>query len=263
MRAIFVVGTGRSGTHFTTRLLNGFKNINDPQKGREHPRILKDVAQAAIHHKLPSSTTENYYREHISKDGPIFLDQHHPNLFFTQHWSKKFEGITFIYPNRPTHQVVASMLRHQGVMEWYKYATNWKHRLRYSKGCGRPFLTPPPFPNLFLGIENSAEIRDLPIHLLCARRVIAHRLAYIRAGKDINSDMRSINYENLVGDPEKEFSRVFSNDEIEALGSFERREIPERGSLSKFREILNDKEVFEISEMERTLLHKYGGDFMR
>ena len=40
MKAIFVVGTGRSGTHFTARLLNGFENVYDPLNGKEKSKIL-------------------------------------------------------------------------------------------------------------------------------------------------------------------------------------------------------------------------------
>lgn len=48
MDAVFIVGTGRSGTHFTCRSILGFSNAFDPHNGRECLETLRSVAQAAI-----------------------------------------------------------------------------------------------------------------------------------------------------------------------------------------------------------------------
>lgn len=236
MNAIFVVGTGRSGTHFTVRLLNGFAHAHDPLSGEENPRILWDIATAAIHNRLPSRVTTDYYRDCLNHHDGVFLDQHHPNLFFARYWAEMFDGIVLLYPRRPVHQVVASMLRHTGVMSWYSYAQNWRQR----------WLNRVPYPNRFLGISCASDISTLPTHLLCAHRVIAHQKAFESAVTQGGADLRSIDYEALVDDPLSEFSRVFDESELQKLGNFTLCERPNRQSLTKYRDVLNDRQVAEI-----------------
>lgn len=240
MKAVFVVGTGRSGTHFTARLLNGFVDAYDPLSGEEDPAILKDVARSAIHHRLPSPATAQYYQEHLEETPGIFLDQHHPNLFFVRHWAALFDGIVFLYPRRPTFQIVASMLRHEGVMRWYDYARRWQNRT----------IRRLPYPNQFLGLGRFRDINALPAHLLCTYRVIAHRRAYERFVGELDGALRSVNYEALVYHPFDEFNRVFTADEIGKLGTFNLAEQPKAGSLSKYRDVLSDQQVDEIDALE-------------
>lgn len=243
MRAIFIVGTGRSGTHFTTRLLNGFEHTNDPMKGKEDPNLLMDIANAAIHHRLPSRNSERVYRHRIMHEDGVFLDQHHPNLFFVNHWSTLFEGVVFLYPQRPIYQTVASMLRHRGVMSWYRYAKGWRQRT----------INRIPYPNRFLGLEQFSDVQSLPPHLLCAHRVIAHQKAYEGSVAMMNGALRSIDYVSLVNNPLEEFSRVFSAKEITRLGKFSLVEQPSPQSLSKYKDVLSEKEVAEINALGRTL----------
>jgi hypothetical protein len=244
MKAVFVVGTGRSGTHFTVRLLNGFSRAHDPLAGNENHRILSDIATAAIHHKLPSKTTADYYLRQLDRNRSIFLDQHHPNLFFTRHWAELLGEIVFIYPRRPTHQIVASMLRHKGVLSWYNYAQNWRQR----------WFNKVPYPNKFFGLTQASDISKLPTHLLCAHRVIAHRMAYEAAVIEGRSDLRSVNYESLVKDPLAEFARVFTKSELEEFGDFTLLEKPNSSSLNKYRDVLDDRQVAEIAALERNYL---------
>ena len=121
MKAIFVIGTGRSGTHFTVRSLRGFQNTFDPLEGDEKLDVLMTVAKAAIHHKKLPEAAYCYFRDQINGAGGIFLDQHHPNLFFIRELVKISDEIVFLCPVRPVYQVVASMLRHeQGNRFWPK-----------------------------------------------------------------------------------------------------------------------------------------------
>ena len=243
MNAVFVAGTGRSGTHFTVRLLNGFAFAHDPLGGKENPKNLWDIATAAIHHRLPSRATTDNYRDCLDRNDGVFLDQHHPNLFFAQHWAEMFDGVVFLYPRRPTHQIVASMLRHKGVMSWYSYAQNWRRR----------WLHRVPYPNRFLGLTRALDISSLPTHLLCAHRAIAHRRAYETAVAQRGADLRSLDYEALVDDPLAEFSRVFKESELDRLGDFTLLERPNRELLTKYRDVLDDRQVAEIEALERDL----------
>ena len=240
MKAVFIVGTGRSGTHFTVRLMKGFEHAWDPLGGKEDPEILRDVATSAIHHRLPSEATARYYRERLAEGGGVLLDQHHPNLFFTRHWADMFGGLVFLHPQRPAYQVVASMLRHKGVMSWYRYARNWRQRT----------INRIPYPNRFFGVEQFSDLNRLPRHLLCAHRVIAHRKAYEAQVAEMGGALRAIQYEALVQAPLEEFSRVFTPEELADLGQFTLVETPKKESLSKYQDVLSEAEVAEIMELD-------------
>jgi len=241
MRAIFIVGTGRSGTHFMARLLNGYENVWDPLKGKEKPSILMDIAKAAIHHREPSASTVHYYREVLSQNTGVYLDQHHPNLFFVEKWSRLFDGCLFLYPTRPTVQVVASMLRHGGVMGWYRYAENWRRRL----------IDRVPYPNQFLGIASRSELSCLPVHLLCAHRVLAHQRTFFSTAEKMNASLRSVDYQSLVNDPYAELQNLFQESELQKLGRFQLVEKPKIESLSKYQDVLSETQISEIEALER------------
>lgn len=244
MKGIFIVGTGRSGTHFTVRLLNGFRNTRDPLGGEENLPILMDIAKAAIHHRQPSASTRDYYARLLAEADGVVLDQHHPNLFFAEHWARQFDGLVFLYPQRPAYQVVASMLRHTGVLKWYRYAQEWRQRT----------INRIPYPNRFLGLDRYSDIRRLPPHLLCAHRVIAHRRAFDNAKGRMGHALRSVDYEALVMDPLAEFTRVFDPSELAALGEFELLETPRPSSLTKFHDVLSEAQVADIQALENELL---------
>jgi hypothetical protein len=244
MKSIFVVGTGRSGTHYTIRLLAGFANSSDPLNGKENPDILYPIARAAIHHTHLSRSTVKSYEKSLAECRGVFLDQHHPNLFFAEFWSKTLADPVFLFPQRATEQIVSSMLRHPGVLSWYDYAKSWKQRI----------FNRIPYPNQFFGVENYEEIVDLPLHLLCARRVIAHRKAFADRAKRLPGRMRAIDYQALVTSPEAELRRVFTAAELETLGTFSLCETPQKEPLEKFRENLSTKQIDNILDLEARAL---------
>lgn len=241
MKAIFIIGTGRSGTHFTVRSLKGFKNTFDPLGGNENHEVLMSVAKAAIHHQNYPEVAKAYFQREMKDASGVFLDQHHPNIFFLKELLSISEEIVFLYPFRPTYQVVASMLRHEGVLSWYSYATNWRQRL----------LKPIPFPNQFLGVQSLSDISKLPLHLLCAYRVLAHQDAFQAANLLAPKIVRKINYEALVSDASTEFLRIFKDNELKVLGEFKTIEPPQKGSLVKYLDVLSEGQISEIKELER------------
>ena len=236
--AIFIVGTGRSGTHFATRTLRGFSNIWDPHDGKEYPEILYPIAKAAIRHKSFPHIARGYYLAKSREGaGRVLLDQHHPNLFFIPDLLGIYPDAVFLYPRRPIEQIVASMMRHQGILNWYDYAKAW-----------RPFRRVP-MPNQFLGIDRRAQIDGLPLALLCAYRVIAH-LRKLEAMMARFSQVRVLSYENLVRDQQAEIRRVFRDSELDLMGDLRLQEQPRRNSLSKYQDVLSAEEIELVRQME-------------
>ena len=237
MDSIFIIGTGRSGTHFTCRALQGFKNIYDPLDGKENGSVLKDIAVASIHHfEYPKNAIDYYIKvkKHIEKN-KIFLDQHHPNIFYINNLSKIFTNPIFIYPDRPIEQVVASMLKHRGVLSWFEYAKNKPKNVI-------------PIENQFLGIQELNQLQEMELYELCALRVIAHRNRAILM-KNRGMNVRFLNYENLVRDQLAEFNEVFSEQEFDRLGDFDVVEESNSSSLHKFRDILQPQQLARIENL--------------
>ena len=242
-RPIFIVGTGRSGTHFTCRCLHGFTHIFDPLSGKEKGDLLKSIAKAAIHHRAYPNTAVEYYKVIIQKSGAesIFIDQHHPNLFFTGEIVKLFNQPIFLYPDRPLYQIVASMMNHSGVLNWYEYARKSLKQVFFGNQV--------PIPNQFLGVFSHEDLTDLPLHKLCALRSISHRN---RANMLIKNgiDLRFINYERLVENQLNEFRRVFSNSELKQMGDFYQAEESERSTVTKFKETLDESQIRDVAVIE-------------
>lgn len=237
---VFVIGTGRSGTHFLARTLAGYENSWDPNQGHENWPVLSSIAKAAIDGKDWPGRASQYYSDTFASKhaGHVLLDQHHSNIFFVPELIAAHANIVFLYPYRPAVQIVASMLRHKGVLSWYKYAQ-------------RPRLfRQVPYPNPFLGVAAKSEIKDEPMHMLCARRVIAHHRKFADLQQQYPEQVRKIAYEALVHDPAAELDRVFTDAEKQALGDFNEVEKPNPKSLSKFNDVLDEAQVTEINALE-------------
>ncbi len=243
VQAVFVVGTGRSGTHFTCRALAGFANVTDPLGGIENHDVLKEVAMAALYHRALPSSVLAFYSDRQAKllPGQVLLDQHHPNIFFFHQIAQIFDDLIYLYPSRPVVQVVASMMRHRGVMSWYQVARDGYSPLSFTKRV--------PVPNRFLGIRDRGDLETLPTHLLCALRVLAHnrQMAELAA---IDPRCRMVSYQALVRDQEAAFATVFDAKERAALGAFEVVEPGNPASLDKYIDVLTATQIREIDALE-------------
>jgi hypothetical protein len=150
----------------------------------------------------------------------------------------------FLFPRRPIHQIVSSMLRHEGVLSWYQYARNWRQRT----------INPVPYPNQFFGVERYEDILRLPPHLLCAHRVIAHRKVFLSGIASLQERLHEVDYEALVASPLAEFERIFTPHQRNLLGAYTQREEPHPESLEKYKDNLTDAQVEEINALEARLL---------
>jgi len=228
--AIFIVGTGRSGTHFLCRSLLGFSNVTDLLNGKEDPTLLDYVAKAAIHHKDISDDGIELYKNRINQSkNKIFIDQHHPTIHNITQLESHFPNSIFLGIDRPTEQIVASMLEHKGVQKWFKYAR--KNDI--------------PFPNNFLGIDSLDELKETPQHMLCTKRIVAHKK--LNQLLSNNPNFKLINFENFVIDKIKELTRVLGDD-IQLLGNYTEVEVSNLRVLEKYKTVLTSKKIQEIQQ---------------
>lgn len=231
---IFIVGTGRSGTHFLCRSLRGFSNVDDYQNGKENHDIRIPLTEMALKHQPLSSDIIDYYTSSIEEaehDGKIFLDQLHTNLYHVDQLAKHFPNSLFLATQRPKEQIVASMLNHGGVRKWFKYAMKHDDVV---------------FPNKFLGVNSREEIQRTDEHVLCAKRVDAHNNETMRILKKYPTNVRTVDFTKLVLGQEQYFKTLFSETELQRLGKYTNIETPNRNALFKYKNTLNANKLKEI-----------------
>lgn len=234
MKNIFIIGTGRSGTHFLCRSLLGFENVEDYQSGQENHDIRIQLTKLAIKHQKLTDNIIEYYESMILKaenDNKIFLDQLHTNLFHVDQLIDLFPNSLFLATERPKEQIVASMLNHGGVRKWFKYCL--KHR-------------DVAFPNRFLGIGTREELQSTPIHLLCSKRVDAHVIETQRIKEKYPENIKIVKFSEMVQGQELYFKNLFTKEELILLGNYNHKEIANLDTLDKFKRTLNTNQLKEI-----------------
>jgi hypothetical protein len=185
-KKIFVIGSGRSGTHLAGYLLGSHEEI---VATIEEPKIYKAVAAMAIDPRLEEEVfprvVDLYGEAHAEEPEKHYADKSHPNIWLAEKLADTFDDAVFIGMQRKAHPTVASMLRHGGVGKWH---LKW-----------RSF----PIPNRFLGItEELADGYDeLSMEEKFAIRWKAHAEEMARLRSSLGEDrLRVVEYERLVGD---------------------------------------------------------------
>lgn len=177
---IFIVGTGRSGTHWLARSL---KQSGLSCSMEKH---IMMVSSAIIFNNYDKPEVWDEIVK-TYKEEPCKIDKSHPLLWVVEKLLKDLPDSKFIAIIRNRDDVVKSMMKHAGVISWcsdYK-----KHNI--------------PFPNLFLGAENETEYEKLTLIERCQSRWQSHTDEIIRLSKIIPSDkFMFVYYENLEKESE-------------------------------------------------------------
>jgi hypothetical protein len=234
-RKIFIVGTGRSGTHWLGYALHA------------HPEIFADIEQNPVfawatamaldprlEPKLLPHVIARYRAYHIAALPRHYCDKSHPNLWLAEPLARAFPEACFIALRRRLEPTVASMLRHRGVQFW---AEHWR---RY------------PVPNRFLGItEQNAELyaRMTPAER-SALRVIAHSRETDRLRHTLGARVYTVDYEALIRAPEVEADRL---QRFLGLKAPIVLPIPIEASASQWRVHLSHEDKARIAAVARAL----------
>lgn len=233
--SIFIVGTGRSGTHFLCRSLRGFSNVDDYMNGKENHSIRIPLTEMALKHEPLSEDILSYYEKQIKRakaENKIFLDQLHTNLYHVDQLAERFTNALFLATDRPIEQIVASMLNHKGVRSWTQYALD--------NDC--------PFPNQFLGVDNKKDLTNLSTHLLCAKRVKAHNTFRDQIIERHPNRVRLVKFVRLVEGQQTYIQEIFTQKELKRMGQYTELEKANREVLGKFKKDLNTKMMKEINQ---------------
>src|SRR6056297_3920847 len=125
-KIIFVLGTGRSGTHLLGRtisshpLIEGY--IEDP--GIFHPSVniaVKQDISSNIYIDIQKRRVIKKYKKLLKQSSAeILLDKTHPVIWFAEYLMNKLPNSQFVGIIRNQYQTVSSMLNHPGVLSWYE-----------------------------------------------------------------------------------------------------------------------------------------------
>jgi hypothetical protein len=166
-KIIFVIGSGRSGTHLLGRTLGSCTEIESFIEDKRFFNEISNIATGLNTEKLAFKKVLKKYKEIFSKtEKDYILEKTHPNIWFVEELIDEFENFKFILIKRNDFATVSSMLNHEVVLSWYN-------------------KIPQNEINPFLGItsKNVSTFKNLPIETKCALRVISHnnRLEYLKA----------------------------------------------------------------------------------
>jgi hypothetical protein len=227
-RKIFVLGTGRSGTHWLGYILGAHPDIHATI---EKPPIFPWVTRMALDPRtrtdLLPKLLRRYDQEHILVAPKHYADKSHPTIWIAEELARAFPEARFVGIVRGPYGTVASMLQHDGVMRWI-------HRWRDF-----------PVPNRFLGItEAIAPTYDsMPLAGRCALRWRSHRDRMAALESTLGERMCVLSYEELQTDTVSQLEAV-----ARFLGLASPIPVPQvrRESLDRWREQLDADAIAAI-----------------
>ena len=232
---IFVLGSGRSGTHWVGYILEGHRDIHVTI---EKPPIFKWVTEIALDFgkkaELLPKLLDRYEAEHRAVRPKHYADKSHPNIWIAEELSAAFADARFIGIQRNPYGTVASMLKHPGVLAWHE---RWKEF---------------PVPNPFLGItrENQAGYETMPLAAKCALRWTAHRERMNALRKSLGSRLLVLQYEDVIRNAEVELRTL---NEFLALPSPIPRPKVKAESLDRWKTELTDDVKAQIASVTGVL----------
>jgi len=227
-RPVFVIGTGRTGTHWLGYSLGNHAEVRATVEVRP---VFEWSTQMALNPDLESmlfGRLVRAYRWQLFRSVPrLYLDKTHPNIWIAEKLRKAFPQSLFIGIERNPYATVASMMKHEGVSAWHK---RW-----------REF----PIPNRFLGItlDRAKAYDDIPFASKCAMRWVAHHDRMNELRDTLGHSLKVISYEDFVHNTESITRELQHFLEL-------RNPIPTPNvridSLTKWKQNLSDEEIQQI-----------------
>lgn len=180
---IFIIGTGRSGTHWLGNILDSHPDIHVTI---EKEPVFSWVTEMALDPRkkplLMPGLIRAYQTGHETVAPKHYADKSHPNIWHAEDLAAALPDAAFIGIRRNPYATVASMLKHAGVLQWQE---RW-----------REF----PVPNKFLGItaENREAYDRMPVVARCALRWRSHANRLNDLCKILGERLLIMEYEAMV-----------------------------------------------------------------
>ena len=230
-RPVFVIGTGRSGTHWLGYSLGAHPEVcatieTQPMFDLSTRMALNPELETTLFAKLVKA-----YKWQLFKSAPgLYLDKTHPNIWIAEKLKEAFPQALFIGIERNPFATVSSMKNHKGVSAWH---ARWKEF---------------PIPNRFLGIstELAKTYESIPFAAQCALRWVAHHERLLELGNTLGDSLLVIRYESFM------LNTAEVIDELKQfLGLQQPIPVPEvkEDSMDKWKSDLSEIEVQQIEEI--------------
>lgn len=230
-RPVFVIGTGRSGTHWLGYSLGSHPEVLATVEGRPMFGLSTRMAlNPTLEGKLFWRLVMAYKLQLLRAAPRLYVDKSHPNIWIAEKLQKAFPQALFVGIERNPYATVASMMKHGGVSAWHR---RW-----------REF----PIPNRFLGITH--EIADtydsIPFASQCAMRWLAHHRRMNELKSALGDALLLITYESFTQNTEHTIHGL-----KQFLGLHQALPIPEvkTESLNKWKSQLSDAELVDIQDI--------------
>lgn len=234
-RPIFVIGTGRSGTHWLGYSLGDHPEIRATIETYPMFKLSTQMAMDVSKEARDFDRLVRAYRWQLLQSAPkLYMDKTHPNIWIAEKLKKAFPDAQFVGIERNPYATVASMMVHKQVSAWHK---NW-----------RKF----PIPNRFLGItEQDAErYPSLSLAAQCAMRWVAHRDKLLELRTKLGKDLMTIQYEVFAHNPVETITEL-----QQFLGLETPIPVPEvkSESLDKWKLTLTEQDIADIHQVTGVL----------
>lgn len=229
---IFVIGTGRSGTHWLGDVIGAHPQA---RQAVERWPIFHWATAMAVDPRQRDVLLERYLRHHeaaqLVAGRRRLVDKSHPVIWLVEPLAARFPHAQFVAIERSPYGVVASMLRHPEVLGWSQDPAGL------------------PFPNDFLGAteEDPGVFLSRPIEERCALRWASHHARLERLRAELPADrILSVTYESLHVDTAANLARIQA-----FLGFDEPIPAPHvrRQSMSRWHADLDDRQVAAIARV--------------
>lgn len=182
-RPVFVIGTGRSGTHWLGNTLANHPELRTSIEERPMFQWSTQMAlNPALERKLYSRLVRAYKWQLLRTWKRLYLDKTHPNIWLAENLKTSFPRSLFLGIERNPYATVASMINHPGVSAWHE---RW-----------REFS----IPNRFLGItiETAKVYDDTPLASRCAMRWVAHHNRMKELKHELGDSLMVVAYEEFA-----------------------------------------------------------------
>lgn len=178
---IFVIGTGRSGTHLIGRTIGNSHEVYPLiEDSRTFSIVSKLIRKNFKVDQLLHELIQTYEEELGKVTERYILEKSHPNIWIVESLLEHFRSSKFLGIRRSVYSTVSSMLNHRGVLKWYKVLSQNEI-------------------SAFLGIteSNRSIFHKLPLEAKCALRRRSHmdRLGYLE--NTFSEHVLVINYEDF------------------------------------------------------------------
>ena len=228
---VFVIGSGRSGTHWLGYILEAFPQTHvTVEKPPIFPWVVEMAQRPASEDKLFPQLATRYRAEHRRVLPRLYVDKSHPNLWLAERLAAEFHEARFVAIWRSLEGTVASMLKHEGVRYWVE---------EWDRHGGT---------NRFLGVTQDLipAYRNLSVAGRCAVRVIAHAVEIERLAGKLGSRLHVVAYDALHSEPDAEIARLADFLNLPVPPGVPR---PDAGSRWKWRKQLSDSDLADIREV--------------